>query len=269
MPTITFGIPLLSRRVARDWPAAQRLLANTLRSVFNQSAPDIKVIVACHEPPEIDEIRDPRVTVAPVDFDIPRFQWEQEIDRMRKLEVIAAAHRKQGGGWLFILDADDLVSRTLAQRIAAAKTKAVVVRNGYRLDVRRGMAQPLNRFWKKCGSCVAVNWAEDELPLVPLSDNPPVFHQYAETRHYLLPEFFAKRGWSASYEDMGAAYLINHGQNQSDIIVSDNLKWRLYFMLTRWKPWTPALDAEFGSDAASRTGAIYTGDAKFSTEHRA
>ena len=267
MPSITFGIPLLSRRVARDWPAAQRLLANTLRSVFNQSVQDVKVIIACHEPPEIDEVRDPRVTVVPVAFDIPRFQWEQEIDRMRKLEVIASAHRTAGAGWLFILDADDLVAKTLAAQIGAATTKAVVVRNGYRFDVRRGMAQPLNRFWRKCGSCVAVNWTRDELPEKPLWDDPPVFHKYAETRHYLLPEFFAKQGWSVSYLDLAAVYLVNHGQNQSDIIVRDNLKWRLYFLLTRWKPWTPTLDAEFGTDAASRGQAIYTGDAKFSTEH--
>lgn len=265
MSFVTFGIPLLSRRIARDWPSAQRLLANTLRSVFNQSA-DVRVIVACHEAPDIDEARDPRVQIVQVDFDIPRFQWEQEIDRMRKLEVIAAAHRAQGAGWLFILDADDLVSRTLAERILKAQTKAVCVRNGYRLDVRRGMVQPLSRFWRKCGSCVAVNWTAEELPVKPLSDNPPVFHQFAETRHYLLPEFFAARGWSMSYEDLAAAYLVNHGQNQSDIIVRDNLKWRLYFLLTRWKPWTAALDAEFGADAGSRSGAIYTGDAKFGTE---
>lgn len=268
MEPITFGIPLLSRRVARDWPAAQRLLANTLRSVFNQDDPDIRVIIACHEAPEIAEVNDPRVTIVQAGFDIPRFQWEQEIDRMRKLELIGSALRAAGGGWLFILDGDDLIAAELASQIRAAKTKAICLRRGHRFDVRRGLAQPLNRFWRKCGSSVAVRWAVDELPVAPLADNPPIFHYYAETRHYALPEFFARQGWTMSFlEAPVAAYLINHGQNQSDIIVRDNLRWRLYFLLARWRPWTPAMDRKFGVDAASRAEAIYTGDAKFSTEH--
>jgi hypothetical protein len=84
---LTFGIALMSKRVAADWPSVESLLAATLRSVFNQSV-QVRVIIACHEAPRIDEARDRRVTIQEVGFDIPRFRWEMEIDRMRKAEVV-------------------------------------------------------------------------------------------------------------------------------------------------------------------------------------
>jgi hypothetical protein len=85
---VTFGIPLMSRRVARNWLSIENLLATTLRSVFNQTGVSIRIIIACHERPEIVEARDGRVTIKKVEFDIPRYRWEIELDRMRKLEVI-------------------------------------------------------------------------------------------------------------------------------------------------------------------------------------
>jgi DNA-binding transcriptional regulator YdaS (Cro superfamily) len=99
---LTFGIALMSMRVAPNWPSVEKLLAATLRSAFNQSIP-IHVIIACHEAPRIDKVLDGRVTIRQVDFDIPRFLWEMEIDRMRKAEVLGAALRAQGAGWMFLL----------------------------------------------------------------------------------------------------------------------------------------------------------------------
>jgi hypothetical protein len=155
---------------------------------------------------------------------------------------------KGGGGWLFILDADDFVSKHLAKMILASPVKALMVRRGYRLDAKLGQYQQLGKLWGKCGSCAAVRWDENELPLEPLSDNPPIYHEFCERRHYLLPTLFASSGWSWQFlEAPLVVYLVNHGSNQSDVIVRDTLKWRLYFKLQKWKPWTLALDEEFVS----------------------
>jgi hypothetical protein len=54
---VTFGIALMSMRVAPNWPSVQNLLAATLRSAFKQTVP-IRVIIACHEVPHIDEVLD-------------------------------------------------------------------------------------------------------------------------------------------------------------------------------------------------------------------
>ena len=269
MTEVTFGIPLMSRRVARNWGSIENLLAATLRSVFNQNDASIRVIIACHERPEIVEAHDARVTIKQVEFDIPRFRAEMELDRMRKLEVIGSELRANGGGWLFVLDADDFVSKHLAKTILASPVKALVVRRGYRLDAKLGQYQQLGKLWGKCGSCAAVRWDESELPLKPLSDNPPIYHEFCERRHYLLPSFFASRGWSWRFlEAPLVVYVVNHGSNQSVVIVRDTIKWRLYFKLMPWKPWKSELDEEFGVNPEKRTEGIYIGDKLFSTEFR-
>lgn len=269
MNDVTFGIPLISRRVARDWPSCERLLAATLRSVFNQAGASIRVIVACHEAPKIEEIRDSRVIVRPVDFDIPRFRWEMELDRMRKWEVLGSELRSQGGGWMFFLDADDFVSRDLAKTIRQSRAKAVIVRRGYRLDLRTGRYQNFGKLWGKCGSCVAVHWEASELPLTTPADNPPIYHEFCEHRHYLLPQLFSALGWRWQFlEPPLVAYVVNHGSNESEVIVNDTLKWKIYYKLHRWKSWTKELDDEFGVSPDDRAEGIYDGQNLFSTEFR-
>jgi hypothetical protein len=256
---LTFGIALMSKRVAADWPSVESLLAATLRSVFNQSV-QVRVIIACHEAPRIDEARDRRVTIQEVGFDIPRFRWEMEIDRMRKAEVVGAALRAQGGGWMFLLDADDLVSRELGKTVLESGAKAVVVKRGYRLDAQTSQYQRLDKLWGKCGSCAAVRWDADELPVTPLADNPPLFHEFCDTRHHQLPQFFSGRGWNWKFLDVPlVTYVVNHGSNESELLSATSLKWDIYFKLRRQRQWTPALDEQFGVNPKIRTQGVYTG----------
>lgn len=268
-PIMTFGIPLVSKRVARDWASVERMLSTTLASVFNQVDVQVRVIIACHEPPAIPEIADERVTVRQADFDIPRYRWEMQIDQMRKMEVAGAELRARGGGWMFFVDADDFVSRSLSKTILESEAKAIVVRRGYRLDAMNNRYQSIAKLWGKCGSCAAVNWTVDELPEKPLSDNPPIFHEYCDTRHYSLHQFFEARGWRWKFLDTPlVTYVVNHGSNQSLANQKTSLKWKLYFMLQQWKAWTPALDEEFGVTQAQRAQGVYTGPNVFSTELR-
>lgn len=267
MDPVTFCIPLVSRRVARDWASTERLLSTTLSSVFNQDDPDIHVIIACHETPKIAEVADPRVTVVNASFDIPRFRWEMEIDRMRKLELLGATLRARGGGLQYVLDGDDYVGNSLARQVRAAGTKAVVVQRGYRLDARNGLYQDVNKIWGKCGSCIAVRWEVDELPETPLVDHPPVYHEFCENRHYALPKFFREQGWSITYlNEPLVTYVVNHGSNQSEVITRDNLRWRLYFRLMRRRVWSPLLDNRFGVNSDSRSQGVYSGKSLYSTQ---
>jgi hypothetical protein len=264
---VTFGIPLISRKTARDWPSVERLLSNTVTSVLKNGGHGIRVIICCHDVPEIPALADERVVIAQVDFDVPRFRWEQEIDRMRKVEVLGSELRRYGGGWLFVLDADDLIAEGLVPAIRSASTKALLIKNGYRLDARRGEFQQLKRFWRKCGSCCAVKWTAAELPAAPLADDPPIFHSFVECRHWASQTFFERHGWSYAFLDGSlVAYLVNHGQNQSEIITRQTLKWRIYFRLTRWHEWTAQQHARFGTSPRAFAAAVYSGPAKFGTE---
>jgi hypothetical protein len=264
MTHVTFGIPFVSRRVAPNWASVQNLLASTLGSLFNQEGADVRVIIACHESPDIPEVNDPRVTIVNVDFDIPRWRWEMQIDQLRKMEVIGSVHRKAGEGWLFMIDADDLASRRLAKTILDSRVKAIIIQRGFRLDAKRGVYQIMRRFYGKCGSCAAVNWAADELPLMPLTD-PSVMHEMLDHRHYQWPKFFKDRGWSVRFlTDPMLVYNVNHGSNQSDVNIALSLSWRLYFLVTRWRHWTPELDREFGVNRPTLESGLYLGNSKFS-----
>jgi hypothetical protein len=262
---VTFGIALVSARVARDWPSVQRLLANTLRSLFRQTDQNFRIVIACHEPPAIKEVDEKRVTILPVDFPIPRHRGDWRRDIMRKHEIIGAKLREFGGGWLFILDADDLLANDLCARIRSTATKVLILASGYRLDVRRQQAQLLLwRFWRKCGSCIAVNWRVDELPEAGAIYLPQVFQEYMNTFHYNLKTVFDKYKWKYSLvHKPSVAYIVNHGQNLSDVVAGQSFRWRLYFRLTPWTPWTAALDRRFGGDSETRRAAIYSGSKPF------
>lgn len=269
MYELTFGIALASQRIARDWAKIERLLSNTLNSIFNQRDSNVHVIIVCHEIPDIIQIKDPRVTIQQAPFDIPHYRWEMEIDRMRKLEVVGAIHRDNGGGMMFVLDADDLVSAELSTRLKKAATKAVVIKNGYRLDVAQQTVQPMPRFWRKCGSCAAVRWEVGELPTSPMWSNSPVFHDYVEERHWKLPELFEKEGWSCSFlEEPMVMYAVNHGQNESDILSHESWKWKLKRLFTPSKAWSQALTASFGVKPADLSASGYSGGRGFGTERR-
>jgi hypothetical protein len=258
---VTLGISLVSARITQDWPSAQRLLANTLRSVFQQTDQNLRVIIACHEVPDIEEVRDPRVTIVPVNFPPPPDRGEWRRDMSLKHNAIGAKLREFGGGWMFILDADDLVRSDLCARVRATTTKIMILARGYRVDVRRQRAQLLRwRFWRTCGSCIAVNWQVNELPRDAESDDARAFREYTGTIHHAAKYVFDRHGWSCSFEHQPlVAYMLNHGQNLSDIYVSHSLRWRLYFRIWPWRKWTTALERQYGGDPVSRQAAIYSG----------
>ena len=94
---LLFGIPLKSKKVSADWPRVEGLFNSTLRSIFNQTDPDFRVIVACHEVPRTPYADDPRLEIVPVDFPPPLFRDELMVDKHRKREVVAARLRGLGG----------------------------------------------------------------------------------------------------------------------------------------------------------------------------
>jgi hypothetical protein len=114
-----------------------------------------------------------------------------------------------------------------------------------------------------------VRWDASELPATPLVDNPPLFHEFCEARHYDLPQFFSARRWNWRFlEAPLVTYVVNHGSNHSELTKTKSLRWELYFKLRQWKQWTPMLDEQFGVNSQIRTQGVYTGPNLFSTAFR-
>ena len=223
------GIPLLSSRVAKDWRRATTLLERTLRSLAAQKHCCSRVWIACHEQPDLRIPDNLNVSFVEVAFPPPRFTIEMEVDKLRKLEVIAGLHRKQGAGFLYLLDADDLLDSCFSEYILASKAKAVLVGRGYQLNAQTGNVTELPRFWRRCGSCAVVDWSIEDLPQTPLSDTGSVFRKFLDTRHFLWHSFFAEKDWLTEILKVPAVmYVVNHGQNDSEHLSRFSWRWRLY-----------------------------------------
>ena len=46
---IYFGIPLRSKETSNNWDKVTEFFNRTLWSVYNQTDPDFRIIVACHD----------------------------------------------------------------------------------------------------------------------------------------------------------------------------------------------------------------------------
>mgnify|MGYP002543809520 CR=1 FL=1 len=163
---IYFVIPLMSKQVAKDWDMVSTLFNRTLWSCYNQTDPNFKILVACHEIPTLNRKYDDRVEFIKVtekDAPIPKTQEEKMIDKGYKTHTLAMRLRELGGGYAMMVDADDLVSCHLAEFIAHHPNEnGYYVKTGYVYFVGDNYMKVLPKF--SSGSACIVNYKIDDLP---------------------------------------------------------------------------------------------------------
>lgn len=161
-----FVIPLMSKKAAKDWGMVSTLFNRTLWSCYNQTDPDFKIIVACHEIPELTKNYDDRVEFIQVtekECPIPKTQDEKMIDKGYKTHTLAIRLRELGGGYTMMVDADDLVSCHLAEFINKHLDKnGFYVKTGYVYFVGDDYMKVLPKF--SSGSACIVNYSVNDLP---------------------------------------------------------------------------------------------------------
>ena len=243
------GIPLLSSNIAKDWLRVTELLERTLNSLAAQRHPCSTVWIACHERPKLAVPEGMIVKFITVDFPPPRFTIELEVDKLRKLECVGVAHRQNGAGLLYLLDADDLIDASFSEHLLASRAKAFLLGRGYRLDAQSTKITELPKFWRRCGSCAVVNWTVEELPLDVTSIVGSVFRQFLDTRHFAWDQFFRDRRWDYKTLDSAVVmYVVNHGQNDSELLSQFSWKWRLYNRFWPGRPISRELARRFSLD---------------------
>ena len=112
---IYFGIPLRSKASSNNWEQICLSFNRTLWSVYNQTNPSFKIIVVCHEIPNLLKHYDERVEFIQVNIPFPENLDEQMCDKGYKVHTIGKRIREMGGGFTMIVDADDLYSNRIAQ----------------------------------------------------------------------------------------------------------------------------------------------------------
>lgn len=160
-----FGVTLRCKAVAKNWEHVVRDFHRTLRSICQQTDPDFRVIVACHEIPDMPGGYDERVEFLQADIPFPTTPHEMMQDKGYKLSMIGKRIRELGGGYTMIVDADDLISNRVAAYVNAHPGQnGFAPKYGYvhvmgEKSVRRTLHPD-----QICGSCIVVNYTVDDLP---------------------------------------------------------------------------------------------------------
>jgi hypothetical protein len=110
---IVFIVPLRSSRVSTSWQKVCVLLERTLRSICNQTNPDFKVIVVCHEKPDINFYH-PSISYIEVEFDIPTCDVPgKSRDQARKMWIGLQSAQPLRPDYIMFVDSDDCVSKKI------------------------------------------------------------------------------------------------------------------------------------------------------------
>jgi len=129
-----FITALKSKAVSKDWARVCELFESALRSANQQTDPDFRIIVVCHEKPDVRGTYDDRVQFVSVGFPPPP-PTEMKLlmlDKWKKLAVGVREAERFKPDFIMFQDADDLVSRRIVAHAHANRSaNGFVIRRGY------------------------------------------------------------------------------------------------------------------------------------------
>ena len=163
---LTFVIPVKSKSVASNWTKFCRLFESTLRSICNQTDSDFRVVVVCHEIPEIN-FTHPHVHYIHPDFDPPikkgvskkALLFKQRIDKGDKIKLgVSYATEHFNTDFVMPVDSDDLISNKIAAYVNQTKEEphGWYVRRGYLNFNWKNALVTTKKFSYLCGSSLIV-----------------------------------------------------------------------------------------------------------------
>jgi len=179
-----FAISLRSQRTTSDWDRAVVLLARTLESILNQTSPEFRAVVGCHELPDALSIDDDRVSFEQVDYAPPIYKDEWVVDKQRKREVATISAHRMGCEYVMPLDADDLVSNRMTEYVLSEKAEyGYIVEKGYEYSFQRDSFSYAPRLSRVCGSCGVFRWRDEDLPPTPWQPGDFAYRDQVNTQH--------------------------------------------------------------------------------------
>ena len=221
---VTFGIPLIAKDAAHDWDAVLHHLNATLGSIYNQTDPHFRVVIACSDRPDIAIRTDERLHFIHCDPGRQINQLSFVSDQSLKNHAVGRYLRELGGGYLFGTDADDLISNRVVEFIRSDRNpNGYVVDRGYMFDAARGILAcfPFEdaghwRFDHECGTCTAVHFRPEDLP-DSNGGTPARFAAYMARGHPGRRPAAAREGRPlAEFPFRAVTYVKNTGENLSE-----------------------------------------------------
>lgn len=162
-----FVVPLKSKTVTLSWDYTSKLLERCLHSICNQTSADLKVIVACHEKPDVS-FCDSRVKYVSVNYSPPdKLDYNaKRLDKVQKVAVGLRVAQEYDFSHAMIVDADDCVHREVASFVNAHQDEpGWYIDKGYRYIDRRKRILPIDKdFDKICATSIIVKPSVYNLP---------------------------------------------------------------------------------------------------------
>jgi hypothetical protein len=212
---IVFIIPLKSKRVSKDWNRVSRLIERCVRSAINQTSENFRVIIVCHERPDI-QIDHPSISYVQVDFPPPELGQTNVISQMdrdknRKMWLGLEYASQFNPSYVMFVDADDCVSFHLAEFISKnPHTNGWFLDSGYVYeDGSDRIYYKKEKFYLMSGTSHIIN-----LSLIKDESLHSVYIDSGEPLHQLVVDILASRQTPlAPLPFPGAVYIVENGEN--------------------------------------------------------
>jgi hypothetical protein len=215
---------------AADYATVEHLLQLSLRSVCAQTHDDFVVIVVGNRRPSFALPRNAHFVE--VDFPPPVAEVGPHasrsnfvLDKGTKIGVGLLTARRFEPDMVMLFDADDFVSRRMAEFAAAQQRPRVwVVRDGYVLSRSRSSYRRQPEFNRTCGTSFLVPYEVYGVPddLTPVSTQEQVARGFGDRltaimgAHRDADAWFEQHGWPpAPLPFRGAVYHVDTGENHS------------------------------------------------------
>ena len=214
-------IPLISKKAAKNWDMISLLFNRTLWSCYNQTDPDFRILIACHDIPELTKKYDSRVEfirITESEAPIPTTQDEKMVDKGYKTHTLAIRLRELGGGYAMMVDADDLISCRMAEFINRHPNEhGFYVKTGYVYFVGDNYMRVMPKF--SSGSSCIVNYSIEDLP----DSYPSVMTPNCDANEWIIrkrhggvvPACKAAGRPLKPLPFKGAVYVLGSGENHS------------------------------------------------------
>lgn len=213
---LVFVIPLKSKQVARSWDRICQLLDRSIKAICNQTSPEYRAIVVCHEKPHI-EFEHPHVTYLEVDFlppGEPTYE-KKNTDKGRKILRGLTYAKQYNPSHAMIVDSDDCVSKHLAEWVAQhPHSNGWFIDRGYKYqDSNQLIYLKRKDFYTMCGTCNIIRFDLWGLPeSAEYNRGYGYYKKYID--HAKMKNILAEQGKSIEpLPFAGAVYIIETGEN--------------------------------------------------------
>lgn len=230
---LVFVVPLKSQKVAKSWERTLTLFERCMKSICNQTSSEFRVVVVCHEVPQI-KFSHPCITYVSVDFPFPtekNIVSRGDTDKARKMLKGLIYARKFSPTHTMAVDADDCVSKNLAAFVKKnINSNGWFINKGYKYqESSKYIYVKRNNFYRMCGSANILKYELNYLP-----ENPEYNRGYGYYKYYIhhakIKEVLKSKGTLIKpLPFAGAVYVVGNGEN----IFYDDMKLQFHILNRR------------------------------------